>query len=214
MAPETRFAGDGAMRVTDRGIIYDCPDCGAKAPIRDGSAVFLGGIMALFWGAIGYWAFSQGPLWYGRHFDILLDQGFDLYLLMDAGVLLFYLLLVAVSVWMIWQDLLQPLLIRAGHPLSHENRAQTEEEKLDDFRGRRDAFLNFFVYSLLMWAPLIGLFLILDWLGFDLHGETGQIISMVLAFGVMTMLGWRKPLIFFGMAFWLAVIVGFVFWLG
>ncbi|PLX45319.1 MAG: hypothetical protein C0605_01145 [Hyphomicrobiales bacterium] len=214
MAPETDFADSGAAGITDRGQIYLCPDCGARAPIRQPEAVFAGAVLSLFWAAIGYWAFTQGPLWYGRHFPIFIDKGFDLYLLMDAGALLFYTLLLALSGWMIWQDLVQPVLIRLGHPASRESRTLTPGEQAHRRGSRRGAVLDFFVYSLLAWAPLIGLMLLLEWFGVDLHGEAGQFIMMALAFGGIMTLGRLRPLIFFGMVLWLAVFVAIVFWAG
>lgn len=214
MAPEARFEGEGFMRITDRGEIYACPACGHRAPLRDVDAVVIGWLLALFWAAVGWWAFTQGPLWYATHFEFLYAQGLSWFVLMDVGALLFYGLLVFISLWMIWRDALRPVLIRIGHPVAGENRSQTLAEQSADKQSRRQAVLSFFVYSLLAWAPLIGLLLLLDLVGVNLHGEGFKFAAGGLVVAVMAGAGVRRPLIFFGMLFWLAMLIGLIFLLG
>lgn len=215
MAPLSDYASDGLMGITDRGQIYQCPQCDAQAPIRPPSALFIGAIMALFWGAVAYWAFTEGPLWYGQHFSLLIEDGLSTNLLIDIVVLLFYLLVLALSLWMIWSDLVSPLLIRAGHGKSHENRIKTGVEKNQDSASRLTGLLSFFVFSLLCWLPLLGVVWLLDQFGVDLRGDGASgYLTMGLGFGLVVLVGRRNPLIFFGMVFWMAAAVAAIFTFG
>jgi len=219
MAPEAAFAKSGFAFAVEQGLVYACPQCGASAKILNAGGLFMGAVYSLFWGAAGLWAFVDGPLWYARHISYFSSDNVASYILLDVGVIVFSIAVMALSGWVIWSFLLSPLTTRLSHPVTGENRSKTDQETARAGRGRRNALLSLFVYPLALWVPLLVLLWVLDASGVDLHENkfvayVGFGAVLGLAAPVGRALGANVAFTLVGMVIWLAVMVGVIFTFG
>ena len=219
MRPETSFVGSGLGGSSEHGLTYKCESCGAEAKILDSGAFFMGTLYSLFWIAITGWALYEGPLWYIRHPNYFSGDYSLSFLPLDAGVILLSLAVAAFTGWFIWISLLGPLKTLIRHPVTGENRVQSAEEAAGRTRSKRAAFLSFFVYSLLLWAPLVGVFWALDAMGVDVqgndvltYGAVGAVLGLIVVLG--RRYGANVGYAVAGMAFWLAVFIAVIFTYG
>ncbi len=216
MRPNAAFVGEGLGGATEHGLNYTCPNCKTQVKIWDLGAFFMGSIYSLFWGAAGAWVFHQGPLWYMRHLSYFSNDYKLWYLPLDIGTILLSLAIVAFSSWIIWTYLLFPLKILLQHPVTGENRDKTRQERVDVSTNLRSALASFFLYSLLMWIPLIGVFWGLDIIGIDVQdNEFVKYTSIAVLLGLVVTagkhLGVNVIYAFVGMVFWLAIFVAIIF---
>ncbi len=219
MAPVSSFTGTGQTVGTEQGFDFKCPDCDAEVQIRDTGALFVGSVISAFWLAVGYWALNSGILWYVRHWEVLWTEFRLSFFLMDIGLMLLSFGVILLSAWTIWTFLAGPLLKRVRNPAVGENRARTSAEAKDASKDRRDGLLSFFVYSLAAWLPLLAAIWLLDVFGIDVRGN--GFFKNVLLFGLLggiyylaRKIGTRAYFIFFGMIFWLALVVLAIFTFG
>jgi hypothetical protein len=216
MAPVELFHGQGLNSLTEYGVEYRCPDCVAQVPVRAPGALLAGGVYAFFWGAIGIWAFYQGPLWYYQHFAYFLEEYNTSFILLDLGAMAFYCGLIALALWIAWKDMYVPLKIWIQHPVTRENRAKSSEETAASALNLRMALMSLLVFPLLVWAVLLGAFWLLDAFGFDLRDNAFvKFAGMAFIFGASAAIGKRfntnRALVFLGMVIWLVVFITILF---
>lgn len=215
MAPKASFAADGLTGTTEHGLQYKCPECGAEVKISDSGAIFMGAVYSLFWGAVGLWAFYEGPLWYLGNLSYFKTDDI-VFMVMDIGVVLFTSAVAAFSVWIIWTFLLKPVKIMLQHPVTSQNRERTQEENAGVTGNRRSALLSLFVYPLFIWVPVLALFWVVDAVGINIrdnefiaYGTFGLVIAA--AYPVGKRLGANPYYTFIGMALWMGAFVALIF---
>ncbi len=215
MAPISAFAGTGTGGASETGLEYKCGTCGSEVKIADTGAFFMGGVYSLFWGAVSYWAFTQGILWYIRHPGYFSDYRLS-FLPLDLATIGLALGVIALTGWLFWTFLLGPLKALLAHPVTTESRAKTPEETAEVGRSRRSALLSFFVYPLFLWVPFLGIVWALDAMGVNLrdnefmtYGGGGIVLALLAVLGKR--FGANALYAFIGMVFWLAVFVTVIF---
>jgi len=216
MAPGSRFGGTGFQESVDQGVEYQCPQCGAKVPIRDTGALLSGGLISAFWLAIGGWALWAGPLWYLRNARYFAGENdFDLYLF-DGILSLLAVGVFAVACWYAWTEFLAPLRNVRRHPVAGRLREPTADERREQSRARRTLVLSVLVLPLGLWAVLLVAIWLLSLTGLDLRENTAvKYIAVAVLVGAVFSLGRKSrinaPLLMAGMAGWLAVFVAVIF---
>lgn len=219
MAPASHFRGKGLTSFTEYGIDYQCPDCEAKASIRAPGALLAGAIYSILWAVVGVWAFYQGPLWYIRHFPYFLEDTTIVFFLLDVLAMAFYCGLIALALWISWNELFTPLKTLIQHPVTHENRARSDEETSKNSINLRMALMSLLAFPLLVWALLLGAFWLMDAMGFELRDNAIiKFSAMAFIFGASAAIGkyfnTNGALVFFGMVIWLAIFITVLFTFG
>jgi hypothetical protein len=216
MEPVSRFAGRDLGFSADRGLNYLCANCGSRTKIWDRGALFMGSIYSLFWSAVGVWAFLQGPYWYLRHISYFGGDYQLSFLVLDVGIILLSLATLAFSGWVLWTCLFSRLHVLVQYPVTSESRRKTREERVAEGEILRGALLSIFVYPILLWIPLLGLFWVFDAVGFDIQGNdfakyAGIAIVLGLAVSLANRYGVSMVYSFVGMVLWLAIFVTVIF---
>jgi len=215
MTAQSAFSGTTMGDSHEHGLTYKCPDCGSVVDISDSGTFFMGAVFSLFWIAVGTWAFYAGPLWYLRHLSYFDDYD-PAFILLDAGTIILSVGAIAFSIWTVWISLLKPAIINLRHPVTGENRPKTSSEEGKERITRRTAILSLLVYPIVLWAMFLGIYWLLDALGFDIRGNdfykyAGALVVLSIGAMLSRRLGANLGFMFVGMAIWLGVFVTALF---
>ncbi|MBL4786627.1 MAG: hypothetical protein JKY49_14510 [Cohaesibacteraceae bacterium] len=218
MKPVSAFSEEGLGGLTEHGMDFRCPQCNFEVEIPQTSSLFVGALIAVFWVAVGVWQFVEGPLWYATTYEFILQSSWDL-LIMDALYLLFTLAVIGLSGWTCWHFLLQPLNLLRLHPVTGENRPWSHDEQFANSKRRRRRLLEFLFWPALFFGALLGVYWALDFTGFDIRDNdlvkygAAAVVFTGAAITVRS-LKLNAAMIFLGVVFWFAVVIGMVFYLG
>ncbi len=219
MTPVSEYS-DSGWGMRDSGLEYKCPQCDHNVNIRAGDSIASGAFYAIITGLIGWWAFLQGPYWYATNLSYFTASYYEAsFIILDLLAFTFYSLLSAYGVWMIWRELVSPLLTRMRYRVVGENREKQEAEIASEAKSRRVRITSFFLFPFIVYIPLFGGIYVLDLLGFDVReNELFKFVGIAFIFAAAMALA-RKfkvefGLVFFGMVFWMAATISIIFWLG
>ncbi len=219
MASVKEYKYEKLSRLNSSGILYACSQCDSQIEIRSVSSVITGLFIALIAGVVGIWAFLQGPYWYATHFAYFDENDFNFsFIILDLIALLFYCALICLALWLIWIELILPLVTIIRHPSTGENREKNQNEKAIAAKSTKMKLISFLVFPLLIYVPLFLSIWLLDKTGFDIRdNQTFKYIAMAGVFLGVGLLARRFKseftLIFGGMIFWMAIAVTAILYL-
>ena len=131
MASVKEYKYEKLSSLNSSGMLYACAQCNSQVKIRSISSILTGLFIALIVGAVGIWAFLEGPYWYATHWTYFDESDFKFsFVILDLLALLFYIALICAALWLIWIELILPLVTIIRHPSTGENREQNQSEKL------------------------------------------------------------------------------------
>ncbi len=219
MASVKEYKNENLSSLNSSGMLYACTQCNSQVKIRNVSSIFTGLFVALIAGVVGIWAFLQGPYWYATHLAYFDGSDFKpSFIILDLLALLFYIALICAALWLIWIELISPLMTIIRHPSTGENREQNQNEKAIAAKSTKMKLISFLAFPLLIYAPLFLSIWLLDKIGFDIRdNQAFKYIAMAGVFLGVGLLTRRFKseftLIFGGMIFWMAIAVTTIMYL-
>ena len=217
MVPISQFRDASLGGITSFGHNYECSQCGAQVDIRAGSSLVSGGFIGLIAAIIGWWALNSGPIWYATHLSYFSIEDYRFSMMaLDLLAILFYSFVAIFAAWLVWIEFVQPVKTRLLHRTTGENRAKSKAENTAQSKSRKKTLASFFIFPFLVYIPLIAGIWLLDAGGIDIRGnELYKFLAITGVFAGAMLLAKRFriefSLVFFGMVFWMAILVTAIF---